>query len=147
MNGASHQSTSGMLTAEACTRPLLAGARWGKAGLGLACFGMGAVGAVVPGLPTTVFLLAGSYLLTRSCPELDRRLRESRLLAPYAHVLDETTPISPATRRAALSAMWVSITASTILLAWSGVSTPVLAVVVSAGIAGTFGILRFRRHL
>jgi uncharacterized membrane protein YbaN (DUF454 family) len=147
MNGASHQTTSGVLTAAACARPLLAGARWGKAGLGLACFGMGAIGAVVPGLPTTVFLLAGSYLLTRSCPELDRRLRESRLLARYAHVFDQTTPIPPATRRAALSAMWTSIAVSTVLLAWSGASAPLVAVVVAAGIAGTLGILRFRRHL
>lgn len=146
MNGAHQTSTSGVLTAGDYARPLLAGARWGKAGLGLVCFGLGAIGAVVPGMPTTVFLLVGSYLLTRSCPALDRRLRESRWLAPYAAILDETQPIAPRTRRAALTAMWTSIAASTVLLAWSGARAPLLALILAAGVAGTFGILRFRRH-
>lgn len=39
--------------------------------LGVLCFVLGGIGAVVPGLPTTVFLLVGSFFLTRNCPWLE----------------------------------------------------------------------------
>ncbi len=47
--------------------------------LGILCIGLGALGVVVPGLPTTPFLLAASWLLYRSSPRLQKWLLESRL--------------------------------------------------------------------
>ena len=77
----------------------------GGAALAVAfCFMLGAVGAVVPGMPTTVFLLAGSYCLVRSCPELERRLRTHAWFRRYATYLDADTPVPPQARRAALTA-------------------------------------------
>lgn len=45
--------------------------RGGWAGLGLVCVGLGAVGAVLPGLPTTVFFIAAAACFARSSPRLE----------------------------------------------------------------------------
>lgn len=47
--------------------------------LGIICIGLGSLGVVTPGLPTTPFLLAASWLLYRSSPRLQVWLLESRL--------------------------------------------------------------------
>lgn len=39
--------------------------------LGLACVGLGGIGAVVPGLPTTVFFICAAACFTRSSPRLE----------------------------------------------------------------------------
>jgi hypothetical protein len=57
--------------------------------LGGACVGMGTIGIFVPGLPTTVFLLAASWLFARSSPRLHRRLTESSRLGPYLRMARE----------------------------------------------------------
>ncbi len=136
---------TGRLTAP--THIVMAGTRWALAGAGVMCFALGAVGAVVPGLPTTVFLLAGSYCLVRSCPALERRLREQPLFRRYTVYLDRNAPLPAGARKAALTGMWVSIALSSALLAWRGASPVLLGTVVVAGLVGTAAILRFRRHL
>ena len=45
-------------------------------------FTLGALGAVIPGLPATPFLLLTSYFLLRSSPEQNDRLLKSRLVGP-----------------------------------------------------------------
>jgi uncharacterized membrane protein YbaN (DUF454 family) len=117
-----------------------------QAALGLSCFAVGAVGALVPGLPTTVFLLVGSYFLARSCPAIERTLRESALLRPYARYLDPSAGIPRRVRIRALLGMWGSVAASLALLAWRELASPALAgVVLAAGAVGTVAIVRFRR--
>ncbi|MDZ7674854.1 MAG: YbaN family protein [Acidimicrobiales bacterium] len=39
--------------------------------LGLACVGLGGIGVVVPGLPTTVFFICAAACFTRSSPRLE----------------------------------------------------------------------------
>ncbi len=126
---------------------LVSGTRWALAGVGVLCFALGAVGAIVPGLPTTVFLIAGSYCLVRSCPALERRLREHPVFRRHAVYLDETAPLPAGARKAALTGMWTSILLSSTVLAWRGASHMLVGVVVASGIAGTVAIVRFRRHL
>ena len=50
--------------------------------LGTLCVGLGAIGTVVPGMPTTVFLIVAAWLYARSCPGLHRRLIEHRVFGP-----------------------------------------------------------------
>jgi len=45
-------------------------------------FVLGALGAMLPGLPTTPFLLLTSFLLTRSSPRLNAAMLRSRFLGP-----------------------------------------------------------------
>ena len=44
------------------------------ASLGLLCVGLGALGVLLPGLPTTPFILLAAYLFSRSNPRLYRWL-------------------------------------------------------------------------
>jgi uncharacterized membrane protein YbaN (DUF454 family) len=53
--------------------------------LGLALVGMGYLGVLLPGLPTTPFLLAASYCFIRSSPRLHRWLRRSPVLGRILH--------------------------------------------------------------
>jgi len=46
------------------------------------CFGLGCVGALLPGLPATPFLLLTSFFLLRSSPKLNARLRRSKMFGP-----------------------------------------------------------------
>jgi uncharacterized membrane protein YbaN (DUF454 family) len=99
-------------------------------------------------LPTTVFLLLGSFFLTKSCPWLERRLLQIRLFRPYAALLDPATPFSARGRATALAAMWISIVITLAVLVRSEtVGTWLLLVIAGAGVVGTVVILRFRRHL
>lgn len=45
-------------------------------------FVLGFLGAILPGLPATPFLLLTSYFLVRSSPKLNQRLLNSRLFGP-----------------------------------------------------------------
>lgn len=53
--------------------------------LGLALVGMGYLGVLLPGLPTTPFLLAASYCFIRSSPRLHRWLRRSPVFGRILH--------------------------------------------------------------
>ena len=121
--------------------------RWCLAGVGLFLFGLGGVGAVIPGMPTTIFVLVGSVCLTKSCPWLEERLLRSRLFRPYAEFVRSTEPLSRRARLAATAMMWASIVASTAVLALAGRMTPALAAVFAGlGLLGTVSIAMFRRR-
>ena len=49
------------------------------AGAGLACVGLAYLGAILPGLPTTPWVLLASYFFSRSSPRLERWLKRSPL--------------------------------------------------------------------
>jgi uncharacterized protein len=57
-------------------------ARWGYLFLAGLFFVLGALGAVLPVLPTTPFLLLTSYFLARSSPKWQRVLLRSRWFGP-----------------------------------------------------------------
>lgn len=45
--------------------------RWAWAALGLVCVGLGSLGLVLPGLPTTIFFIAAAACFARSSPRLE----------------------------------------------------------------------------
>ena len=53
--------------------------------LGLALVGMGYLGVLLPGLPTTPFLIGASYCFIRSSPRLHRWLRRSPVFGRLLH--------------------------------------------------------------
>ena len=108
--------------------------------------GIGAVGAVVPGLPTTVFLLIASWCFVRSCPWLEEKLLRNRFFAPYMRFSDGRDPVPVRVRITAIALMWTSVSISCVLLAVRERLSVTLAVILLAAAAiGTIVILRFRR--
>ncbi len=51
--------------------------------LGIACVGLAYLGVLLPGLPTTPFLLMASYCFVRSSPRLHRWLHRSPLFGRF----------------------------------------------------------------
>lgn len=64
------------------------GARALRTVAGAACFGLGALGAVLPILPTTPFLLVAGFCFARSSERVDAWFRSTRL---YRNVLEGYT--------------------------------------------------------
>lgn len=110
--------------------------------LGTLCVGLGAVGAIVPGLPTTVFLLCASYFFARSSPDAHRWLTEHPRWGSYVRAAES----GRMPRRAKVSAlffMWSSILVSAFAI---GASRPaILTLIVSLGLVGTVAILLYIR--
>ena len=74
-------------------------------GLGYACLGLAAIGAVLPVMPTTIFLIIAAWAFGRASPALRARLRaHPRFGATLRHWEDHGS-ISPRAKRAALTGM------------------------------------------
>jgi uncharacterized membrane protein YbaN (DUF454 family) len=113
--------------------------RWLFAAIGALCVAAGAVGAVVPGLPTTVFLLAACWFFARSCPRLEEGLRNSRFLGAYLRMTTDGMP-----RRAkaiTVAAIWTATAAGVAgpLAEASEVARLTVAVLAAAG---TWAVVR-----
>lgn len=120
--------------------------RWLYALAGICCVGLAALGAVVPGLPTTVFLIAASYLFVRSCPVLERVLIRNRFFAPFHRYLDGSATMPPTAKVITLLLMWGSVGTSVVLLVMNNrVPVWVLPLPILAAVVGTYFILRTGR--
>lgn len=116
------------------------------AGLGVLCVGLAFAGVFLPGVPTTVFLIAASYLFTRSCPWLKERLFRIPLFRPFLPYVRGERPMPRRARVVALVAMWTAVATSLSLLAASGTLEPWLgATIVAAAAVGSYFVLTFRR--
>jgi uncharacterized membrane protein YbaN (DUF454 family) len=120
--------------------------RWLFAGLGLVCVGLGWVGAFVPGMPTTVFLLLASYCFARSCPWLEERFLRVPVFAPYMKALDDGHGLSKQAARRAWISLWTSLSASLLVLRLAGRLPLWLAVtIIAAGCVGSAAIAYYAR--
>lgn len=116
--------------------------RWLLAAAGMLCVGLAAVGVVLPGMPTTVFLIMAAWCFTRSCPWLEERLVRAPLFRPFQPYLEPGAPMPLRARVVALVAMWTAIITSVVILdAGLAVSGGLLA----AGAVGSVVIVRIRR--
>ena len=88
---------------------------WGKLGygaLGLVLIAIALAGAILPGVPTVMPLLAGSYFLSQCSPRLRDRILGWRIFRRYHVYLDPHRPISFRSRCVGFGAMWLSISVS-----------------------------------
>jgi len=120
--------------------------RWVLAIAGVICVAIAAVGVVVPGLPTTVFLILASWLFARSCPWLEQRLIRNRLFAPYATYLDGDAVMPLRAKVVTLALMWSCIGVSLFMLADARAFIWLAVAIVAAGAWGTAMILRQGRR-
>ena len=116
------------------------------AGVGVLLVGVGALGAAVPGLPTTIFLIGASWCFARSCPWLESKLLDNRLFRPYRACIAGTGPIPTKVRIVILVSMWSAIGVSMAgLHAAARLSALGAAAFLLAGALGTWAVWRFRR--
>jgi len=114
--------------------------------LGIVCVGLAVAGAILPGLPATVFLILASYLFTRSCPWLEERLIRNRLFSPYLQYLDNRQAMPRRARLIAAITMWIAVATSLTMLALAGALGPWGGgSIVGAALVGSLVIARYRR--
>jgi uncharacterized protein len=100
--------------------------------------GLGSIGVVVPGLPSTVFFLVAAWCFARSSERLERWLLELPGVGPLVRDARAGLGMPRRTKATAIAMMWTAIGVSAVLLS----GRPVLAVVMLAlGAIGTACIL------
>lgn len=116
--------------------------------LGTASLAFGGLGVVVPGLPTTIFLILASWFFARSNPRLAQKLiRENPVFKPFVKYLDGA-PMPIGAKVGALSVMWAAVAVSTWVLWGEGWSAGRIGAVtcVAAAVVGTAMILAWGRR-
>jgi uncharacterized membrane protein YbaN (DUF454 family) len=102
--------------------------------LGFACVGLGTLGVIVPGLPTTVFFLAAAGCFSRSSPRFEQWVLDLPGVGPMVRDARQGLGMPRRAKRVAITMIWVAIGAS--MLALWGTWWATVAVVV-LGAAGT----------
>ena len=86
---------------------------------GLLCVGLGTLGVVVPGLPTTPFLLLASWLFYRSSPRLQQWLLAS-WLGKYIRSYHRRSGMTATQKAGAVGVMVVMVALSTLFFIPAG---------------------------
>jgi uncharacterized membrane protein YbaN (DUF454 family) len=107
----------------------------------LGCFfvGLGALGAMLPVMPTTPFLLVASYFFVRSSPRLYHWLLRSPFFGSFLRDWHQHRGVRPRVKVTAVAVMLAAVSASIILgdLDW-----PVLALLLVLAAVGLGVVLR-----
>ena len=85
--------------------------------LGYLCVALAVIGIVLPGLPTTPFLLLAAYLFDRSHPELRHKLINHKVLGPYVKPFLDGHGIPKKTKVYAIVLLWCTLCVSMFFLA------------------------------
>jgi uncharacterized membrane protein YbaN (DUF454 family) len=102
--------------------------------VGWVAVGIGAIGIVVPGLPTTVFFIVAAWCFGRSSPRFERWVLDLPRIGPLVADYRAGLGMPRRAKVLALTTMWVAIAISTFALRdrpW------IVAAVVGAGVVGT----------
>lgn len=118
--------------------------RWALAGLGMVCVGLGTLGTIVPGLPTTIFVIIAAWSFSKSCPWLEDKMLRNKLLGPSMEIIDGKRPFTRKSRTIAMSMMFFFGFSSIAFLYYTQ-ATPhwVLWVIFIALIVGAISIVKF----
>jgi uncharacterized membrane protein YbaN (DUF454 family) len=84
--------------------------------VGLVCVGLGAIGMVLPILPTTPFLLAAAACFCKSSKRMYDWLLSNRWFGEYIRNYREGRGLPMRTKITALAVMWATIGVSTVFL-------------------------------
>lgn len=109
--------------------------------LGTISLGVGIVGIVVPGLPTTTFLLIAAACYVRSSPKLYSWLINHKVYGRFIRDYQLHKAISRKHKIISISSMWIMILASSIFfikIFW------VKVILILCGIIGTTVVLRIK---
>jgi len=101
--------------------------------LGVSCVGVGYLGVILPGLPTTPFLIAASYFFVRSSPRLHGWLRRSPWVGRVLRDWEERRGVR---RSVKITACVLIVTAVALTLTFSDLSEWVKILVVAMALIG-----------
>ena len=107
--------------------------------LGVVAVALGIIGVFVPGLPTTEFIIAASYLFARSSPRLEGWLEGNRWFGPMLRRFRETRGMPLRAKALALAWTWTGLGIS--LYALAAASVGIQLFVLTMGLVGTMTIL------
>ncbi|MCU0271073.1 MAG: YbaN family protein [Acidimicrobiales bacterium] len=116
-------------------KPLLVRAGW--MGLGFAAVGVGGVGVVVPGLPSTVFFIVAAWAFARSSPRLEAWVLALPTIGPT--VRDYRDGLGMPKRAKATAGVMIVVFVS--LSAWLVDGWALRSAIVSAGVVGLAVVL------
>lgn len=102
-------------------------------------FGLAVVGAILPLLPTTPFLLVTSFLLVRSSPALNDRLMRSRTFGPLLEDWHRHRGVRP---RVKMISIALSLTAVTLSAIYGNLPPWGLALLAALSITGMVVLIR-----
>jgi len=107
--------------------------RWPYVALAYGCVGIGAIGVVVPGLPTTPFLLLAVWAASRGSERLHRWLYSHRHFGPLLRLWQEQGAVP---RRAKWVAVLLMLLSWLVLVRYSdGVAVPLVVGIVLSTVA------------
>jgi uncharacterized protein len=101
---------------------------------GLICVGLGAIGILLPGLPTTPFLLLAAYCFARSSEHFHNWLLDHRWFGSYVRNFEEGRGMTRRAKASTLLVMWLSFGVTTVFfvpVVWGQVSMLLMAAAVS----------------
>lgn len=107
--------------------------------LGMLAVGIGAIGVVVPGLPTTGFFVMAAWCFSRSSPRFEQWVLGLPHVGPLVRDHRAGLGMPRRAKRAAITMMWCAIVISAVVLR----DRPLLLVgfVVALGVIGTAYLL------
>lgn len=83
---------------------------------GVFCVGLAILGAILPILPTTVFLIMATACFAKSSPRMQRKLLNNKTFGPLIHEWQQHRSIPKKAKRIALLTIVLSVTWSAYLL-------------------------------
>ena len=108
--------------------------------VGLFCVGLGGLGIVLPGLPSTVFFIGAAAAFSKSSPRLEAWVLDLRGVGPLVRDYRAGLGMPRRAKVLAIAMMWAAIAVSVV-----AVERPLVRLaVVLLGLAGTVTIVRVR---
>ena len=102
--------------------------------IGMISVGLGGIGIVVPGLPTTVFFIVAAWCFARSSPRFERWVLGLPKIGPVVRDHRDGLGMPRRVKAIALAMMWTAIAVSGFALRQRPV---IVAVVVALGLVGS----------
>jgi uncharacterized protein len=109
-------------------------ARWMLIAAGLLCVGLGAIGVILPGLPTTPFLLLAAYCFARSSEHFHGWLINHRWFGSYVRNFEEGRGMTRSAKATTVLIIWLSFGVTIVFfvpVVWGQVGMVLMAVTVS----------------
>lgn len=112
------------------------------ASLGTISLVLGIVGAFLPLLPTTPFILLSAYLFARSSPQMNNWILNHKVFGKIIYDYKVDKSISLHSKVIAISMLWMSILSSVFIFLSGKLWLQILLICIAAGV--TIHIVRFK---